>query len=951
MDESGQPTVRFQFGATSVHPGHRELTHNGLKVRLGDRAFDLLLLLIERRGTTVSKDRIMEVVWPGRIIGDNTLEAQVSLLRRALHCDRDMIRTIAGRGYQFVGDVQIDASTAPNSASIAGQNGSAPAPRAKGLPTHVSRLIGRDGELCEVVELALSRRCVTLVGSGGVGKTRLVIEVARQLAPDFADGVVLVELAATSSAEYVPATVATAFGFPPGDGTHDLEKLAPGLRDRRLLLVVDNCEHLIESAAKLVDKVLQIAPGSTVLATSREALRIAGEQVYRVPPLDMPAQDDVQGAERFGAVELFLERTSGGKTARLDTNLPVVVRICRQLDGIPLAIELAAACVDAYGIEGVADRLTDRFQMLRHGLRTALPRQQTLRATVDWSYALLPSSLQTALARLSLFAGAFTLDSAQRMLAGIDMTQDEVTIAVGELVEKSLLCALPSLPQMHYRLLDTIRVYARERLVESGTSHEWSARHAQHILDIFRMAEKFTGERAAIDWSRTFGLYLDDLRAAIDWSFASDATVPTAIELVVVSVAASMQFSLIEECLRRVNAALTAFPQLSPGERSSLPLIEWQMKLHAARATCLLFQSVGSQTGEAFATALTLAEEARDIEYQLRGLWGCWSHAYLNGHHADALSLASRFLDIATQSRWPGDRMVAARMSGISYLCLGQPYEALAALEHIRVPDAQASRAERIRFLYDERSMTHCVLAQAFAFLDQHDRAALTAQQALDDARALGHAASICYALSEAVCPSALLRNDDECLEQAVQALTEATRRHGVSTWKARAEMWRGLLALRAGHIEAYDANIAPSLDEIGEAQYCVVLTAFLAETAIALGRCGNTSEASALLDRAILRATCAENTFSWVELVRAKADVMLMRPGAKTLREATVMLMQAFEVAQQRGFTTWGSRCRRSFERLSKKTGEPWSEPVTPSPADRLGEPSTIRRFDEAGT
>jgi predicted ATPase/DNA-binding winged helix-turn-helix (wHTH) protein len=922
METKSDAPVRYRMGATDVYPGHREVMHDGQRVHVGDRAFDLLLLLIEQRGTVLSKDRIMEVVWPRRIIGENTLEAQVSLLRRALHRDRDLIRTIAGRGYQLVGDVLTETLPIPDSRGVVrARQSEAPVLRSRGLPAHVSRLIGRDRELSEVTELVLSRRCVTLVGAGGVGKTRLAIEAARRLLPDFHDGVVFIELAATSSAEYLPATVAAAFGFPPGDGTVDLEKIAPGLRDRRLLVVVDNCEHLVESAAQLVDTLLQVTPASTVIATSREALRIGGEHVFRVPSLDMPTQDDAPDARRFGAVELFLERATDWTCAGEAPCLALIVRICRQLDGIPLAIELAAACTAAFGIQGVADRLGDRFHMLKNGARTALPRQQTLRATVDWGYALLPPKLQTVLARLSLFSGIFTLDSAQRMIAGSDLSEDEVTAAIGELVDKSLLCAVPCLPHVHYRLLETIREYARDRLVESGTSREWFTRHAQHMLDVFRMADKFATERAEIDWNRTFGMYLDDLRAAVAWGFSSDATVAIAVELVVVSIAPSMQFSLIEECLRRIDGALQKFSSLAAGG-PSLPLVEWEMKLHAGRGACLLFQSVGAQTGEAFATGLALAEQVDDCEFQLRGLWGCWSHAYLNGRCTEALALASRFADIATRSRWPADRMVARRISGISHLCLGQLVEALAELEHIQMPDDRANRAERIRFLYDERSVTQAILAQTFAFLGRNEEAAMTAQRALDDARALGHTASICYALSEASCPTALLRDDNVALEHAVRALADATRRHGVSTWKARAEMWGGLLALRAGQVESYDASIVPSLDEIGDAQHCVVLTPFLAETAIALARCGKEADAAALLDRAIVKATNAKDAFSWVELVRAKADTMLLHSDAEAVSLAEPMLMRALQVARHSGFVAWEGRCKRSLERLWRSTG-----------------------------
>ncbi|MGF6727802.1 putative ATPase, partial [Paraburkholderia sp. GAS41] len=682
------------------------------------------------------------------------------------------------------------------------------------------------------------------------------------------------------------------------------------------------CEHLIESAAGFIDRLLQATPASTVIATSREALRIAGEYVYHVPSLDMPSHDGEQDIARFGAIELFLERTGLRLDAGIDVCMPLIARICRQLDGIPLAIELAAACTAALGIQGVADRLDDRFQILRNGARTALPRQQTLRATVDWSYALLPSRLQTILAQLSLFAGKFTLDSAQRMIGATDMPPHEVTSAIAELVDKSLLCAIPNLPQMHYRLLHTIRAYAYDRLVESGTSNDWLVRHARYVLNTFRTAERFARESKEIDWSRTFGIYLDDLRSAVEWGFSTDETTVIAIELTVASIAPSMQLALFAECLSRLDRALDALARLPVQARLHLPVVEWEMKLQTARGACLLFQSVGAQTGEPFDTALALAQETGDIEYQLRASWGCWTHAWLHGQYVRMLALATSFTEVAAKSRWPGDRTVARRMSGMARLYLGQLNDALTELESIGIPDVRASRTERIRFLFDEHSATGSVLAQAQAFLGRDDDAERTARRVLKDAHSLDHTPSICYVLSEAVCPTALLRSDDAGLNHAAQMLSDTARQ--VWAFKPRAEIWRGLITLRQGQVESYGTCIAPSLEKMGDAQYCVVLTAFLAETAIALARFGRARDADALLARAMARAVAVNDLFSWVELFRAEAEIMLLRgePDA-TAELAERKLLNALHVARGRGFVTWETRCKDSLERLWKLVGK----------------------------
>ncbi|HXZ09244.1 MAG TPA: winged helix-turn-helix domain-containing protein, partial [Paraburkholderia sp.] len=463
MDTRTASLADFSFGATVVAPGRRELLHKGKKVDVGDRAFDLLLFLVESRGSVTSKDEIISNVWQSRIVEENTVEGQISALRRALGSDRTAIHTVTGRGYQFTGELAQEGSPAapPASARHAGAR----------LTADVSPIVGRTDALKDIYEAAQHHRLITLVGAGGIGKTRLALETARQLTPHYVDGVYPAELASTASDDYLPTTLAVALGFPPGDGTPSLDRLASTLSTRRLLLVLDNCEHIIEGAAQICERLLQIAPGATVLATSREPLRISGEFVYRVQPLDVPLDENVVDAREFGAIRLFEERANldTAHYASPQSALSLEIRICRQLDGIPLAIELAAACAATLGLQGIADRLDDRFQLLTRGARTALPRQQTLRATLDWSYSLLSGSQRTVLNRLSLFAGAFSMASAQALATTDEIPSDAVTHALIELVDKSLISAIPGNGDVRYRLLETTRAYARQQLVEEGT--------------------------------------------------------------------------------------------------------------------------------------------------------------------------------------------------------------------------------------------------------------------------------------------------------------------------------------------------------------------------------------------------------------------------------------------------------------------------------------------------
>jgi DNA-binding winged helix-turn-helix (wHTH) protein len=402
-----------EFGRFRVVPHRRELLAEGRPVKLGGRDFDLLITLIEVPGAVVSKDELITRVWPGRIVEENRLQGAIAALRRVLGADRDLIRTVAGRGYQFTGQTRVRAADDVEPVIPASTATSARPMRAQtNLREPVSELIGREVEVAEVVDLVTTQRLVTLIGEGGIGKTRLGLEAVRHLLPEFPDGVWVAELAPLSDPELVPATVAAALGLEFATGAMSIDHVANALGAKQLMLVLDNCEHVIAAAAAMAEAVLHASSAVRVLATSREPLRIEGESLYRVPPLAVPAEDteDAERLLRHGAVRLFVARaraadphfSPGGR------NAAVVAGICRRLDGIPLAIELAASRGGVLGIREIAARLDDRFNLLMGGHRTALPRHQTLRATLDWSHDLLPEPEQVVLRRLAIFAGAFT---------------------------------------------------------------------------------------------------------------------------------------------------------------------------------------------------------------------------------------------------------------------------------------------------------------------------------------------------------------------------------------------------------------------------------------------------------------------------------------------------------------------------------------------------------------
>src|SRR5216684_3942574 len=384
----------YESGEWEIDLARRELRARGAPVPIGSRAFDIIEVLVRSTGELVKKHDLASRVWPGAIVEYNALQFHISAIRKALGPDRELLRTASGRGYRLLGDWTFrQESTSPTGSIDLEPVQIAAEPFQTNLPAAASDLVGRTTAVRHLRDLLSAYRLVTLTGPGGIGKTKLALEVARGLFPSFQGDVRLVELASLSDPGLVPSAVTGVLGLKLGGNEISAESVARAIGAQKLLLVLDNCEHVIDAAAKLAETVVRLCSRTTILATSREILKIEGEYVYRVPPLDVPPQHE-EPANILGhsAVQLFIATTRAlhSDFSPHGENLPAIGAICRRLDGIPLAIDFAATRVATLGLQQVAAGLDDRLGMLTSGRRTALPRHQTLRATLDWSYELLP---------------------------------------------------------------------------------------------------------------------------------------------------------------------------------------------------------------------------------------------------------------------------------------------------------------------------------------------------------------------------------------------------------------------------------------------------------------------------------------------------------------------------------------------------------------------------------
>ena len=914
--------IAVDFGRFRVLLHRRELLADNRPLELGGRAFDVLMALIEARGAVVSKDALIERAWPGRIVEENNLQAQISTLRRVFAADRDLIRTIARRGYQFTGETRtvLARPSVPATAGSVQQASMPPRPQTN-LPEPVSELIGRDVELGEILDLSASHRLVTLAGAGGIGKTRLAIEAARHLLPRCADGVWLVELAPLSDPELVPVTVATALGLEVPGGVSSTERVANALRSKRLMLVLDNCEHVVDAATQMTEALLRANPAARVIATSREPLRAEGEWVYPVPPLAVPKEAGSNSLDplRYGAVRLFVERARAAEPrfSPDERTLTTIVAVCRRLDGIPLAIELAAARAATLGVEEIASWLDRRFDLLTGGRRKALPRQRTLRATLDWSYDLLPKIDRQILGRLAVFAGGFTLEAASTVAASAEINASGVVDCVANLVEKSLVTTDVGGLEARFRLLETTRAYALEKLIESGEYGDAGRRHAEHYWNLFQRVAAET--RPAAEWLAVYGLDTDNVRTALDWAFSPGGDATIGVALTVASERLWFGLSLMDECRKRVESALCS---LQPGVSGGA---DDEMKLYATLAAALFnTKGPGPEACAAWTDALAIAERLDNTEYRLRALWGLWFNCISNGECQAALALAQRFCTLPPDQADPADLLTGERMLGTSLYYLGDLMNARRHLEHVLSHCAASIRRSHIiRFQFDLPVATCGTLARVVWLQGFPDQALRLAQDNLEDARAIDRVISISlYWALDAACWVALAVGDLATAERSVGMLLEHSVKQALGFWQALGHSYKGQLLIRRGDVSTGVRCLRSGLDELREAGYVLRSPGLAGALAEGLAGIGQVASALAAIDEALAQCECTDERWSMAELLRIRGDLLLLESAPEASAAAEDHYRQGLEWAHRQGALSWELRCATSLARLRRDQG-----------------------------
>jgi predicted ATPase/DNA-binding winged helix-turn-helix (wHTH) protein len=904
----------IDFGPFRLLPEERLLLEQGAPVGLGPRALDILTVLARRAGETVTKEELLAKVWPRVFVEEGTLRVHVASLRRALReglQGRNFIATVPGRGYSLVVPASRfggDASARPSM------------PAASQLPAPLNRVVGRKDVVAALKAQLPEERFITVVGPGGIGKTTVAVAVANALRGSYRDGIQFVDLAPMKDPSLIPSAVAALLGVP--IRTDDpIPTLVAALSTRQMLLVLDCCEHMVLAAATLTEAIFAGAPGVHILATSREALRVEGERVHRLPALETPPKAERLTARQgiaFSAVQLFVERASAALDSfRLtDDNARAVAEICRRLDGIALAIELAARRVDSFGVFGVAARLDDRFRLLTGGRRTALPRHQTLLATLDWSYQLLPESERVVLRRLSVLTGSFTLEAASAIGTGEAVATSEIADHIANLVSASLVAAEVGDDTAYYRLLDSTRAFARMKLAESQENERVCRCHAEYFCDFFRRADAELAIAPTIQRVAECRRQLDNLRAALDWTLGAEADAALGVALTAAGIVLWMNLSLVYECRRRVEAALATIAAGAYKEPRA------EMQLHTALGGLLIYtQGPGPEALAALERALQIAESLDDHDYRLRALWGLWTARINNGEYKIALEIAQRIHALASRENHPLDLAVADRGLGYSWHFLGDQIEARTCLEKMAArPIGTQRRSLIIRYQFDPLITGRMRYGWILWLLGYPEQARRTIEVNLDDLWSVDHAVSICTALGLGTCQVSLAVGDYADAERYIDAMSELATRYSLSIWQAWARASRGVLLVRQ-HRTVDGLNLLrDGLGQLGDAKFAIWHSIFLGDLASAIGSIGEVAEGLAIVSDAIARAERRGDYWHIADLLRVKGELLLLqRPNDPAAEE---QFRLSLDWAHRQNALSWELRTAISLANLRRIQG-----------------------------
>ncbi|QIG98269.1 ATP-binding protein [Bradyrhizobium sp. 6(2017)] len=931
----------LRFGPFELSSRQRVLRREGVELPLGGRALDILLYLAARPGEVITKRELIQHVWPDVTVEDGSIRVHVAAIRKALgdgQFGNRYIANIKGRGYSFVGTI-VSLAHSREGRKERSRRGSRPLDRP--LPT-----IGREAVVGQVSGTLRDKRFVTLLGPGGIGKTTVALAVGRAVADEFDGDVHFVDLESLTDPTLVTGAVATSLGLA-------LKSKDPGpelvelVRPRKLLVILDSCEHVIEAVALVAEQLYQGTERVHLLTTSRELLKVEGEHCFRVLPLDFPPDGSHQTAHavlRFPAAQLFVRRVAAraGSVTLTDEEAPLVADICRKLDGMPLAIELAAGQVAALGLKNTAARLGSQLQVLKLSHRTAVPRHRTLKATLDWSYNLLSDGERIALRRIAPFAGHFSLDGAVNVASEQGFADAEIFDAIAGLVEKSLVATRTDETQTQYRLLDTTRAYALEKLEEHAEADTVLRRHAEYVAGslesqraalakaesgagspgrlgaIHPAAERNdvrrgnSGVAAGLAAASAHLSQLGNIRAALEWSFGPHGDDEIATRLAAAATQRLLELSLLIECLLWAERAVD---RLGGQYRNS----RREMEIYTSLSFALMYsEGSGELVHKAFSRALDVASILGDPAHELRLLSGLFMYYRWNTDIHAALDIASRSKDTALKTGDHDDLALAESMLGVVHFLIGNHPVAIKHFESGLQHSASGSRFRAGQYLFHDNSLLLIGIARSLLYMGLLDRALDCARRAVDEGEKSNHPATLCRSLSF-VLPVYLALADSRRSERYIAQLTKLAAAYSLKPFRAVATGLRGQWLLLQNDLREGIPLLKKALEELHTHHHDSLNMEFVCDLAAGLIAMGEHQEALTMIANAIDAQHRGGKFLYMPALFRMKGLVLASRSD-EDYPEAERNLLSAIDWAKRQSATLFELKAATDLAELSLK-------------------------------
>jgi predicted ATPase/DNA-binding winged helix-turn-helix (wHTH) protein len=861
---------KLGFGPFELSIGERVLQRDGQVLPLGDRALDILIYLADRSGEIVAKQELIDQVWPEVTVEEGSLRVHVAAIRKALgdgQFGNRYIANIKGRGYSFVGTVIPLASS--------GESRDDGFRHQWGLPIRPLLMIGRESAIREVTDKLRDERFVTLLGPGGIGKTTIALAVGRAAAEEFGGKVHFVDLESLTDPDHVIGAVATSLGFALKSKESSLE-LIDFVRSRKLLVILDSCEHVIEAVASLAEQFYQQTEEIHVLTTSRESLKVEGEHCYRVLPLDCPPEGSEQTANavlRYPATQLFVQRVAAraGSFVLTDEEAPFVAEMCRKLDGLPLAIELAAGQAAALGIKNTVARLVSRPELLKLSHRTAVSRHRTLKATLDWSYDLLSGLERIVFRRVAPFVSHFTLEGARHVAGELGADTGEIFEAIAGLVEKSLIATRIDETQAQYRLLDTTRAYALGKLEEHGEFDPISLRHAEYVTQQLESQKEMLSALPRAERVAAYSRQLGNVRSALEWSFGSHGSDEVATRLAVASTQLFLELAL---------------------------LIEWQSWAEQAISR--------------------LRDQRKSSRHELRLLGGLFLYSSWTTDIHRALDIAARSQKVALQIQDPDDMAFAEAMLGAANHLAGNH---LVAQRHFEASLRRSASGSRTgHYLFHHTTLSLAGIARSLLYRGLLGQSLDYARLAIEEGDKSGIPATLCRSLI-LILPVYLAVEDWQRSEQYIAQLSDLSVVHGLKPLHAIATGFRGRWLLLQNNVRDGVPLLKRASEELEAQRHEMLNMDFVSDLGAGLAASGRHEEALTLVENALDVQTRGGKLLFAPALMGVKGVILASR-SAEDYPESEASFLSAIDWAKRQSATLFELKAATELAELLRKQG-----------------------------